>query len=189
MRFLAFIVDLAFDVYIFVLLLRLFFQKLQAGWHNPIVQLSVKMTDPIIKPMRRFLPGVKGFDLAIVVTLVIFELAQLYSVMWLRYDIIPFFSGAILTTCVILINKTIYIFLFAIIIWSLLSWFVTSQRQPFVEVTGIIAYPLMRFARRFIPPISGLDLSPIVVLLLLYLVQQFVVTPLLAATTRAAFGY
>lgn len=179
MQFIASIVNGILDAYIFILLIRLILQKFQASWHNPMTQFVVKLTDPIVKPVRRVIPGFKGFDLSILFIAFAIELLEIYLVTWLRLGFTAKISGVLLVSVLSLLIKTTYIFLFATIIWSFLSWFTTSQRHPLSEIAGIISYPMVRLTRRFLPAIGGIDLSPVVVIFVFYLMINALWTPLL----------
>ncbi|MCH9769711.1 MAG: YggT family protein, partial [Gammaproteobacteria bacterium] len=67
MRALISLLDLLFYVYTIILLLRLLLQKLGANYFNPIVQFLVKVTEPIIRPLRSILPGFRGYDLGAII--------------------------------------------------------------------------------------------------------------------------
>lgn len=188
MQFLATIINFIFDAYIFILLVRIILQKLHANWHNPVTQFVVKLTDPVIKPARKIIPGYKGLDISIVLIAFIVEFVELYLVTLIRVGFSPHLSGIAFFALISLLSKTIYIFLFATIIWSFLSWFTTSHRHPMSEITGIIVSPLLRLTRRFLPLIGGIDLSPMVIMFVLYLVLRFAVTPLLGMGVAWALG-
>ncbi len=186
--FMAGIINYIFDTYIFLLLLRFILQKLHVNWHNPVTQFVVALTERIVKPVRRVLPGVKGFDLAILGLAFLFELIELYLLTLMSHGFFPTIGGALLLSAVTLLSKTIYIFFFAVIIWAFLSWFVTAQRHPVTEITGALSDPLIRGVRRFMPLIEGIDLSPLVITFLLYLILHFVMAPLLQISISWALG-
>lgn len=188
MQALAQLINYLFDAYVFMLLLRFLFQKLQASWYNPVVKFVANLTNPIVKTTRKFIPGFKGFDISIIVVAFILEIIELYLVNWMRLGFTMDFSGALIIALAALLTKLIYIFLFSIMIWAFLSWFTAAQRNPVSEVTGILAYPLLRLVRRFVPLLSGIDLSPVVAIIILYLVMAFILNPLLRLGLSLALG-
>jgi YggT family protein len=189
MQALAQLLNYIFDAYIFILLLRFLLQKLQASWHNPVTKFVITLTNPIVKITRRVIPGYRGYDFSILVVALLVEIAELYVVNWIRLGFTLDFSGVILLAVVALVTKVVYIILFSIMIWAFLSWFTAAaQRNPVSEVTGIIAYPWLRLARRFVPLVGGIDLSPVVVLIVLYLVMAFVLTPITGVGLNLAIG-
>ena len=188
MQALAQLINYLFDTYIFILLLRVILQKLQASWHNPATRFVITLTNPIVKVTRRIIPGFRGFDFSIIVAAYLLEMLELYLVGWLRLGFSYDISGVLLVALMALLIKTTYIFLFAILVWAFLSWFTAAQRNPIAEVTGILAYPLLRLARRFVPLVSGIDLSPMVVMIILYIILAFVWQPIMRLGLQMAMG-
>lgn len=178
MQFLATIINYAFDVYIFILLLRVIFQSVHASWHSPLVQFVVTVTNPVVNPVKKFIPGFRGIDFSIVVIAFILEVVEFYFTMWVSHGFTPNVGGVLTYAVMALINKTIYLYWFSILIWTVLSWIITNQQNPLSDMTGTISYPLIKSVRRFVPPIGGVDLSPLVVVLILYLILSFIVAPL-----------
>lgn len=188
MQALAQLINYIFDAYIFILLLRFLLQKLQASWHNPVTKFVVTLTNPIVKVTRRFIPGFKGFDFSILIVAYALEILELYIVSWMRLGFSLDFGGVVLVALMALLIKVTYIFLFATMIWAFLSWFTAAQRNPISEVTGILAYPLLRLARRFVPLLSGIDLSPVVTMIVLYVLMAFAWTPIMRLGLQMALG-
>lgn len=173
-----FLISLAFNIYIYILLLRLFMQKMGANWYNPVTQLIVKVTDPVVKPLRRFLPGFKGFDLAIIVLCICFQLIALVILMWIQFGVILGILGLIVVAIAELGMKVVNVFFYATIIVAIASWFPNLQRNPAVEIVALLTAPLMRIAHRYIPPISGFDFSPIVIIIFCILINILIFVPL-----------
>ncbi len=174
--------------YIYLLLLRLLMQYFGANYYNPISQWIIKLSEPLLKPMRRVIPGYKGIDFAIVVWLLILQGIALLILMALRTGEAAGFMGLVIITIVELFDKLIDVFFFATIIAAIISWFPKLQtRNPVAEIVYLIAGPLLVIARRFIPLIAGFDLSPIVVIIVLKLISIVVFSPLLSLGLRLAF--
>ena len=186
MSALAFIVDIFFDLYILILIIRLLMQKMGASYHNTFLQFVFTFTEPVIKPFRRFLPGFKGFDLAIIGIAFILELMQAYLLLFLQFKLVPGLIGAILLAVAALCLKFINVFFWATIIAVLLSWIPNLRNNPLAEIIEMIAEPVMGLGRRFIPAIRGFDFSPIVVLIVLQLIAQFVIVPIVTIATQIA---
>lgn len=188
MQALAQLINYILDAYIFILLLRFILQKLGASWHNPVTKFVVTLSNPVVKVTRRVIPGFKGFDFAILVVAYLIELLELYIVNWMRLGFTLDFGGVAIIGITALATKIIYVVMFSIIIWAFLSWFTTAQQNPIAEVTGVIAFPWLRLARRFIPMVGGLDLSPIALLIIFYLILSFVLTPITRIGLQIAVG-
>ena len=188
MQALAQLINYIFDAYIFILLLRFLLQKLQASWHNPVTKFVVTLTNPIIKVTRRFIPGFKGFDFSILIVAFLLEIFDLYLMGWMRLGFTLDLGGVALVALMALLIKLTYIFLFATMIWAFLSWFTAAQRNPISEITGVVAYPLLRYAQRFVPLVSGIDLSPVVIMIALYVLMTFVWSPIMYLGLQMARG-
>lgn len=172
-----FLIHTLFYLYITVVLVRFLLQLVRADFYNPISQFTVKATAPLLKPMRRIIPGYGGVDVAALVLMLLLKLVEL----WLLSAFSPISPGPVQLLFLAvagLIELTINLYIFTILVQVVMSW---VNPGGYNEVTAIIYRlnePLMAPARRLIPPIGGLDLSPIVVLVGLQLVKILVVGPL-----------
>jgi len=166
------IIQVIFGLYILAVLLRFLFQLVRADFYNPISQFLVALTSPMLKPLRRLIPGLYGVDVASIVLLLILQSVETYAVFWLT-NFAPDISVVILAAVVELLRLTINVYFFAILVRVILSWFMPygTHRNPAGDLLVSLTEPLMRPARRLLPPVGGLDLSPIVVLVGLQLLQ------------------
>lgn len=169
----AFLIQVAFGFYILTVLLRLLFQLARADFYNPVSQFVVAITNPALKPLRRVIPGLLGIDLASVVLLLLLKLAEFYLLSLLgffgRVAVTPLGLGA--AAVLELTKLALYVYLFAILIRVILSWFnpYGARHNPALGLVYSLSEPLLAPARRLIPPVSGMDLSPLAVLVLLQL--------------------
>ncbi len=179
-RPLVFLIQVGFGLYTLAVLLRFLLQAVRADFHNPVSQFVVRITAPLLKPLRRVVPAVRGYDLASLV------LAWLLKV--LELSIIGALIGAAAFPATIvwaipaLVSLVINIFLFAILIVVILSWINPQGYNPAMVILHRLTAPLLEPARRLIPPIGGIDLSPMLVMVGLYLLEMLVVPPLMQAT-------
>ncbi len=176
---LVFLIGVFFDFYIFVLLARLVMQKLRAPWSNPCCQFVVKLTEPLIKPLHKILPGFKGFDLSIVFCVVLLELIENYLVFLLKYHLTLHISGALIVTLGVLLSKLLNLFTVSIVITAVLSWFPMARQNPLIEIVELFAEPGIRFVQRFVPAIAGLDFSPALLIIGLVVINMAVAGPLI----------
>ncbi len=171
----VFLIQVLFGFYILAVLLRLLFQMVRADFYNPISQFLVVLTNPPLLPLRRFIPGLFGVDLASVALLLVLKSLELYLVFWIRgFAIHP--VGLIVFATSELLTLSVYVFIVAILIRVIMSWVnpYGLRRHPASDLLHSLTEPLLRPARRLIPPIAGLDLSPIAVLVLLQLAIMLV---------------
>jgi YggT family protein len=165
-----FLLNVIFGLYIFAVLLRFLLQLVRADFYNPIAQFLVAITNPPLKPLRRVIPGLFGIDFASVVLLVLLELVFQTLLASLLNQ--PVTIAAILVHGIFdLLQSTLSIYLFGILIMVILSW-INPYPNPVSQLLGRLTEPLLRPARQTIPPFSGIDLSPMLVIVGIALVQM-----------------
>ncbi|AHF74962.1 Integral membrane protein YggT involved in response to extracytoplasmic stress (osmotic shock) [Candidatus Sodalis pierantonius str. SOPE] len=155
------------DLYIMVLLLRIWMQWTRCDFYNPFSQLIVKITQPVIGPLRRVIPALGPLDsasllLALILAMIKFPLLMLIEVHVLILD--PIF---LLVGLLALLKAADELVFWVVIIRSLLSW-VSQGRSPMDVVLYQLTEPLMYPIRRILPAMGGIDFSAMVVILILY---------------------
>ncbi|MDH4134356.1 MAG: YggT family protein [Gammaproteobacteria bacterium] len=166
----AFLLDTLFSLYLFAVLLRFLLQAVRADFYNPVAHFIVVITNPPLKPLRRLIPGLYGIDLASIVLLILIEAAyQLLHALLINLPI----DAAALTILGFfhLAQAFLNIYFFGILIRVVLSW-LNPYPNPLSQMLARITDPLLRPARRLLPPYSGIDFSPMIVMLGLVLVQM-----------------
>lgn len=149
---------------VFAFLLRVILQLVRADFRNPIAQAIVRITNPLVLPLRRVIPPIGKFDAASLVALLLVELAATAILMSLGG--FPLDSAGLLRVAVLdLLQKVLQFYLVAIIIYVLLSWVAPGTYSPAGALLTSICEPLLAPVRRVIPPIGGLDLSALFVLI------------------------
>ncbi len=178
---LVFLIQTLFGLYILVVMLRFLLQWARADFYNPLSQFIVKVTTPALRPMRRIIPGLGGLDFSAIVLMWLLKTLELMLVILITSGIFnPI--GPMLWAVPQLVDLAINVFLFAILIQVVISWINPGTYNPVIGVINSLTDPIMRPARRLIPPISGLDLSPMLVILGLYLLKMLLLPPLLMLT-------
>ncbi len=185
---LIFLVETLFNIYILILMLRIILQWVGAHFYNPVSQFVIKLTNPVVKPLRQLFPPFRGIDFASLIILVALEFVKLLLVIWLKLNIIPGILGLIVMAFGDILDVILDIFFYAIIINALLSWINPKQYNPITEVLHLITDPLLRPARKIIPAISGIDISPIPVLIILQLCSILIASPLMSLGLRIALS-
>ncbi len=174
---LGLVIETLIGLYLLAIVLRFLFQLLRVDFRNPISQTIVKITNPALTPLRRLIPGLFGIDLAAVVLMLLVGLIKLYALLALSgYTPAP--AGAVIYTVAEIINTIYWIFLIAIIIRALLSWFSVSHYHPAIRILDGISEPVLAPFRRLMPNLGGLDISPLFAILALNLVQKLAIYPL-----------
>ena len=172
-----FLIETLFGLYIGAVLLRFLLQLVRADFYNPIAQFLVTVTNPVLRPLRRVIPGLFGMDLAAVALLLVLEGVK-FALLHLMRGLTIAPTALAVMGVVDLLQFTLNVFLVSIFIRVLLSWF-NPYPNPATQLLARLTEPLLRPARRLLPPFSGVDLSPLFAIVLLVLVQMLVLRPLL----------
>lgn len=161
MHALVYVVQTIFSLYQAVLLLRLLLQLGRADFRNPLAQAIVKVTDPVIRPLRRALPAMGRVDTASVVAILLAIAVELALVRLLLNVGMPGSSLLLRDLATYLIELVLKTYLVCIILYAVLSFAVPDQRTPAQSLLASICEPVLAPVRKLIPPIAGLDLSPL----------------------------
>ncbi len=173
---LVFLVQVIFGLYALVVMLRFLLQMVRADFYNPISQFIVKLTSPVLNPLRKVIPSIAGKDTAsVVLAWLVLTIELMLTFIILGQGMQPLLS--LLMAVPKLLELIINIFLFSILIQVILSWVSPGNYNPAVGVIHSLTEPLLGPARRVIPPIGGIDLSPMVVMIGLYLLQMLLIPP------------
>ncbi len=174
---LTFLIQTLFHLYILAVMLRFLLQLVRADFYNPICQFLVRVTHPPLAPLRRLLPSIGRADTASIVLMLMLQFIALALVVVIAGRSIN--AGFLLVYSVAeLVNLLLNVFLFTVLIRVILSWINPGSHHPAVDLLHSLTEPLLGPARRLIPPIGGLDLSPIAVLIGIQVVKMLVVPPL-----------
>ena len=172
----AFVIDALGQLFVLAVLLRFWMQAFRAPARNPIAQFSMALTDFAVKPLRRVIPGAFNLDWASLVVALLAEfvlqvLLVLVAGVSLNGDLLPvlLFLGSVK-----LIRLTIYIFMGAIILQAVLSW--VAPHHPMAPFFTALTRPFLKPFQRAIPPIGGVDITPVLVLIAFQLVLMLPVT-------------
>lgn len=173
----GFLVEILFGLLILAIMLRFLLQFLQANPYNQISQTLVRLTQPVLAPIRRVVPTGKRVDTASIVAMLILQFVALSLLMLIAgRGLNPAFL--LVLSLSELINLLLNVFLFAVIIRVILSWVNPGAHHPGIELLDNITEPVMAPARRLIPSMGGLDLSPIAVIIGISLLKMLLLPPL-----------
>ena len=183
-----FLIQTLFGIYEVIILLRFLLQLTRADFYNPVSQFIVKATSVPLRPLRRVIPGMAGMDMASLVLLLVVIIVELLLLSVVANLPMPSLPGLIALALVELLKLSIYVFLFSVFVLAILSWVSPGGYNPVANLLYQITAPLMRPARRLLPPMGGLDLSPMIVMLGLYLLILLVIHPLQDWAATLAYG-
>ena len=162
-----FIISSLLSLVFFAFLLRVILQLARADFRNAIAQAVVRVTNPLVLPLRRVIPPVGKVDLSSIVALLIVELIAVSIQLWLYTGTIPPGRALLTAAALDLARSIIWFYIIALFIYVVLSWIAPGTYSPAGALLDRICEPLVAPVRRIVPPIGGLDLSVVFVMILL----------------------
>jgi len=167
MKTLTFLLSTVIELYTMVLLLRVWMQWARCDFYNPFSQFVVKATQPIVGPLRRVLPPLGPLDssslliafvLSLIKAIVLFMVITFQPIIWI--------------SAVLILLKTIGLMIFwVLLVMAIMSW-VSQGRSPVEYVLIQLTEPLLRPIRSLLPAMGGIDFSPMILVLLLYVLNM-----------------
>lgn len=151
-----------------VFLLRVLLPLARAETRNQLSQAVIRMTNPLVLPLRKVLPPIGKVDTASIVALIIVQAAAV-ALMWLLGGYPAIFNPSQFVTLVLLtlIRTILNFYIFALILYVVLSWIAPGANSPGAALIVTLCEPLLRPVRRLIPPLGGFDLSSLFVIVIL----------------------
>jgi len=168
---LAFLIETVFNLFILSALVRFWMQALRAPVRNPLAQFTMALTDFAVKPLRRVLPGFFRLDLASLLVALAAEFVLLVILALLMGT--PAGGGTVLSAilflaAVRLVRLTLYIIMGAVLLQALLSW--VNPYHPVAPFFDALTRPFLKPFQKAVPPIGGVDITPVLVLIACQLV-------------------
>lgn len=163
-----FLIETVFGLFTISLLLRFYLQCVRASYRNPLSEFLGAITDFVVRPVRRVIPGLWGLDLA---TLILAWLSQLIEILAalqikgyaLESATATGLSGLALLSLILVLKLGLYIVMATVVIQAVLSW--TNPYSPVAPLLNSMTRPFLRIFQRLIPPIGSVDLSPLFVII------------------------
>jgi YggT family protein len=183
---LIFLVNTVFGLFVVTLLLRFYLQWVRAPYRNPLSLFLQALTDFMVRPARRLVPGLWGLDLATLVLAWLVQLVEILLVLQIKgYGLGPAagqaFAAAALLALVVLVKIGLYIVAVVVIVQVVLSWM--GPYSPLMPLANSMTRPFLRVFQRRIPPIGNVDLSPLFALVVIQLLLMLPVAWLEAAVS------
>jgi YggT family protein len=185
-----YLIDVVFGLFTYALLLRFAMQVLRAPFRNPLGQAVIALTDWIVKPLRRIVPGFKGVDWASLLATFLFQLLWLVAYYvafgrgfaWLGPGIFLLLGA----TLIAMLKAALWLLIAVVFLQALLSW--VAPDGPISGLLNALTFPFLRPVRRVVPPFGGtLDLSPLIVIVLAQLALMLPIPWLEGLLTRVLF--
>jgi YggT family protein len=174
---LIFLLETFLGLFALALLLRFYLQAVRAPARNPLSKFIAALTDFIVLPTRRVIPGLWGYDLSSLVLAWVLEVVLVGLVVTLGgYQIGTHIIPLVLLAVTRLLRLFIYILMFATIVQAVLTW--VNPYSPAMPILTSMTRPFLRMFQRYVPPVGGVDLSPLFVLVICQLILMWPVLSL-----------
>ena len=177
---LALILNTLGGIFLFATLLRFLLQIAKADFYNPISQAVVKLTDPLIRGFRTFIPGYKGIDFSVLVLAILVEATAICSLFLIYAGQIPGINDIVTWAFVGVIYFIINIYYYAIIGSIIMSFVMmfsgSTSPHPILRLIWQLTEPVMGPIRKIVPPMGGLDFSPIFIFIGIQLIKNLLIT-------------
>ncbi len=153
-----------FNIYLMIVILRLWLQFARADFYNPFSQFVVKVTQPAVGPLRRLIPSVGALDSATLVFAIIIGFIKVIVFVLMTSGVVPPLLDALILSILSLVHQVMWLMFWILVIRALLSW-VSQGNHPMELVMQQLTEPMLRPIRKILPAMGGLDLSVLVFLL------------------------
>jgi len=166
-----YLIQTVVNLLLFVVLLRAILCAVRADYYNPITQLIVRITGPVLNPLRKLLATRGRLDLAAIVLAIVLQAIGIVLAIALHGAMAPISPRLLLWAGIGVLGLLINIYFFALLAMIIVSWVAAGSRHPAILLLWQITEPVMAPFRRVLPPLGGLDLSPILVFILINVLQ------------------
>ncbi len=180
----VFLIEVFFGLYLLAIMLRFMLQQVRAEYHSPVSQLLVKVTQPALTPLRRYIPDYMGIDWSSVLLLFFVQGVELCLVALMVLGGLPALTGLLILILAHLLQLVIYVYLFIILVQVIISWINPGAYNPITIMMHQLSAPVLRPVRQIVPPAGGFDWSPLVVLIIINLALILAVAPLMDVGNR-----
>ena len=171
------IIEALSSLYILAVTLRFLLQWCGADFYNPISQFLVRITQPPLRLLRRYVPPIGKIDTSSLVLILALQMTADFFI-WLLRGVTIGVGALTVLSIMELVNLVFNIFIFSIFARALLSWINPGSYDAASSILYSLTEPALRVGRRFVPDIGGVDLSPLAVLLFLQLAKMIILPPL-----------
>ena len=163
---LFFLIRVLSHLYLLLFLLRFIMQWIRADFYNPLAQFIVRATNPLVVPARRLIPASSGIDLPTLVLLVLLEVIATWLLLYVASSPATLIQFAVFVL-LRLVSLTLSLYTWTILVYVILGWISPGGYHPLTMMLAELNEPVLRPIRRRLPPISGLDLSPLLAVILI----------------------
>ncbi|GJM08622.1 MAG: hypothetical protein DHS20C11_08980 [Lysobacteraceae bacterium] len=181
------LITFIFGFIVFLFLLRILLQLCRVDFRTPIAQFVATLTNPVTIPLSRLIPRVGRLDTPAALVLLIAKWLELI-LLWVTAGVTLNVGGAALWAVAEILDLTVTVFMFAIVIQIILSWVSPMGGDPLTSTLRQLTAPILVPLRNLIPPVGMFDLSPMVAILALLLTRTLITAPMVSAGAQLALG-
>lgn len=167
----VYLVQTLLSLYLVAMLLRFLLQLVRADFYNPICQFLVKVTNPLVLPLRKLVPGFAGLDMASLLLAIGLQLGGIVALLMINGLELPGIALLLVWSVLGVIGLLVNIYFFALLAMIILSWVAPGSAHPAIYLLHQITEPVMAPVRKVLPAMGGLDFSPILVFILINVIQ------------------
>ena len=167
----GYLIQTFLSLYLLAMLLRFLLQVVKADFYNPICQFLVKMTNPVVVPLRKIIPGFGGLDIATLLLALVLQGLGIVAILMLNGIDLPNPLLLMIWAAIGILGLLVNIYFFALLAMIILSWIAPGSSNPAVYLLHQITEPVMAPVRKMLPSMGGLDFSPILVFILINVIQ------------------
>ena len=167
----TYLIQTFLSLYLVAMLLRFLLQLVRADFYNPISQFLVKITNPLVLPVRKVVPGYGGMDLASLLLALLIQALAIVTLLALYGAGLPGVLQLLVWSVLGLIGLLVNIYFFAILAMIILSWVAPGSNHPAIYLLYQLTEPVMAPVRKLLPAAGGIDFSPILVFILINVIQ------------------
>lgn len=159
------------SLYLVAMLLRFLLQLVRADFYNPISQFLVKITNPLVIPLRKIVPGFGGLDVASLLLALLLQLAGIIALLLVNGLGLPNIGLLLVWSVLGVVGLLVNMYFFALLAMIILSWVAAGSRHPAIFLLYQLTEPVMAPVRKMLPAMGGMDFSPILVFILINIIQ------------------
>jgi len=172
------IINMLGGLYIFTVIMRFLLQATRADFYNPVSQSIVKFSSPLLNPLRKVIPSYKGFDFAALVLALLLNTLATISMILIAGFALPGIGSIVAWSFIGLLDFILNIYFYGLLISIIASWIAPYSGNPVLLLIHQLLGPIMKKVHKVIPPMGGLDFSPIFVFLGIQAVEILLVQSL-----------
>lgn len=176
-----YLINITSQLYIGLVMMRFLMQWVRADFYNPLAQFIVRATNPLLRPLRRFIPSVLGLDVASVLLALFLQIITLVMMAILSGQLfIMSWSVMLVLATINLILLVLHIYLAAAFLLFVVSWLAPDNNSPLTSLIYQLVKPLTSRIRHYVPPFHGVDFSLMVICGGIGLIKILLIAPLMA---------